>query len=149
MRNIRSYGLYKKEDEQLSDKIINKLSLLAIKYKGNLEYLKKKLNQYTRKYTKYENFINNYFIKEKYKYFEDNSLNYDLVPINFRTNNFLENYNRYIKFKLGEKRIVNWISFLHFIKEESDRSINKLINNNNSNLIIHSDEINNKNLDLF
>ena len=29
------------------------------------------------------------------------SLNYDLVPVNFRTNNFLENYNRYIKLKLG------------------------------------------------
>ena len=84
MRNIRSYGLYKKEDKQLSDKIVNILCLLAIKYKGNLEYLKKKLNEYTRKYTKYENFINNYFIKEKYKYFEDNSLNYDLVPVNFR-----------------------------------------------------------------
>ena len=68
MRNIRSYGLYKKEDKQLSDKIVNKLSLLAIKYKGNLEYLNKKLYEYTYKYTKYENFINNYFIKEKYKY---------------------------------------------------------------------------------
>ena len=65
------------------------------------------------------------------------------------TNNFLENYNRYIKFKLGEKRIVNLINFLHFIKEESDRAINKLINNNNSNLIIYSDEINNTNLDLY
>ena len=65
MRNIRSYGLYKKEDKKLSDKIVNKLSLLAIKYKGNLEYLNKKLNEYT---TKYENFINNYFIKEKYKF---------------------------------------------------------------------------------
>ena len=43
MRNIRKYGLYKNEDKQLSDKIVNKLSFLAIKYKGNLEYLKKKV----------------------------------------------------------------------------------------------------------
>ena len=107
------------------------------------------MNEYTTKYTKYENFINNYFIKEKYKYFEDNSLNYDLVPVNFRTNNFLENYNRYIKIKLGEKRIINWISFLHFIKEEIERSLNKLINNNYLDLNIHFDEITNTNLDLF
>ena len=70
-------------------------------------------------------------IKEKLKYFEDNSLNYDLVPVNFRTHNFLENYNRYIKLKLGEKRIINWINFLHFIKEERERSLNKLINYGN------------------
>ena len=48
MRNISSYGLYKKEDKQLSDKIINKLSLLAIKYKRNLNYLNKKLNDYKK-----------------------------------------------------------------------------------------------------
>ena len=58
MRNIRSYGLYKKEDKQLSDKIVNKLILLSIKYNGNLEYLNKKLDKYTTKYTKYENCIN-------------------------------------------------------------------------------------------
>ena len=33
-------------------------------------------------------FINNYFIKEKYKIFEDNSLNYDLLPVKFRTKIF-------------------------------------------------------------
>ena len=125
MRNIRSYGLYKKEDKKLSDTIVNKLTKLAIKYKGNIDYINKKLKEYIRKYPIYENFINNYFIKEKFKYFEDNSLNYDLVPFNFRTNNFLENYSRYIKLKLGEKRIINWINFLHFRKEESERSLNK------------------------
>ena len=76
-------------------------------------------------------------------------MNYDLVPVNFRTNNFLENYNRYIKIKLGEKRIINWISFLHFIKEESEKSLIKLINNNYLDLNIHFDEITNTNLDLF
>ena len=94
-----------------------------------MNYVKQKLENIITKYTKYQNFINNYFIKEKLKYFEDNSLNYDLVPEKFRTNNFLENYNRFIKTKLGEKRIINWINFLHFIKEESERSLNKLINN--------------------
>ena len=47
MINIRSYGLYKKEDKKLNDKIVNKLTKLAIKYKGNLDYLNNKLNEYT------------------------------------------------------------------------------------------------------
>ena len=70
-------------------------------------------------------------------------MNYDLVPINFRTNNFLENYNKYIKLKLGEKRKINWINFLHFIKEESNRSLNKLINDTNYNLNIYDEKIKN------
>jgi hypothetical protein len=106
MRNIREYGLYKKPDKKLSDKIIYKLSILTIKYKGDMNYVKQKLENIITKYTKYQNFINNYFIKEKLKYFEDNSLNYDLVPEKFRTNNFLENYNLFIKTKLCEKRII-------------------------------------------
>ena len=53
------------------------------------------------------------------------------MPVNYRTNNFLENYNKYIKDKLGEKRIINWISFLHFIKEKNEKSLNKMINNTN------------------
>ena len=74
---------------KLSGTIVNKLTKLIIKYKGNLYNTNNKLKDYIRKYIKYENFINNYFIKEKFKYFEDNSLNYDLVPANFRTYNCL------------------------------------------------------------
>ena len=55
----------------------------------------------------------------------------------------MENYNRYIKLKLGEKRIINWINFLHFIKEESNRSLNKLINDTNYNLNIYDETIKN------
>ena len=55
----------------------------------------------------------------------------------------MENYNRYIKLKLGEKRIINWINFLHFIKEESNRSLNKLINDTNYNLNIYDEKIKN------
>ena len=66
----------------------------------------------------------------KLPYFEDNSLNYYNVPKDARTNNFLENYNGYIKNKLGKFRTVNWVNFLNFIKEESDRSIQKLLATN-------------------
>ena len=133
------YGLYKKLDKILSDLIINKLKTLTVKYKGHMNYVKQKLENI---YTKYDNLIRIYFIKEKLKNFEDNPLNYEVVPEKFRTNNFLENYNRFIKLKFGEKRVINWIDFLHFIKEESERSLNKLINNvsNEFNISVSNEE---------
>ncbi len=73
-------------------------------------------------------------MENKKKYFEDQSLNYNLVPKDCRTNNFLENYNGYIKSKLGKHRIINWVNFLNFIKDESGRNINKLYDATTKNL---------------
>ena len=56
------------------------------------------------------------------------------MPTDCRTNSFLENYNGYIKSKLGKNRIINWVNFLYFLKEESQRSINKLYNATGKNL---------------
>jgi len=63
-----------------------------------------------------KNSINNHCIKEKFKYFEENSLNFDLVLVNFRTNNFLESYNGYIKFKLKGKKNYKLDKFFAFYK---------------------------------
>lgn len=43
----------------------------------------------------------------------------------------MENYNGYIKRILGKNRIINWVNFLNFIKDESERSITKLLDNSN------------------
>lgn len=43
MRNIREYWLYKKTGKKLNDKIIIKLSTLTLKYKGDMNYVKEKL----------------------------------------------------------------------------------------------------------
>ena len=56
-------------------------------------------NQNGEKWKIVKKSINNYFIKEKHKYFEDNSLSLDLVP----TNNFVKNYYEYLKLKLAKK----------------------------------------------
>ena len=40
IRNIRSYGLYKKEDKEISNIIINKLSIFPIIYEGKIKKLK-------------------------------------------------------------------------------------------------------------
>ena len=66
------------------------------------------------------------------QYFIDNSLIYDIIPEDCRTNNFLENYNGYIKLNLGKHRIINRVNFIYFIK--SERSIEKLLNSVNYNV---------------
>ena len=58
-------------------------------------------------YPLYYNFIDNYFMINKKKFYIDGSLNYLQVPINCKTCNFLENYNGYIKSKLGKHRLTN------------------------------------------
>ena len=126
LRNLRTYGLMKKNYKNDSLKILYELGNLPIYYKGDLEYIMKECKKLEKNYPIYKNFINNYFLKNKISYFEDNSLNYSLVPRDCRTNSFLENYNGFIKSKLGKYRIINWINFMNFIKNESCRSIDKL-----------------------
>jgi hypothetical protein len=62
-------------------------------------------------------------------------LDYQSIPSNCRTNNFLENYNGYIKTHLGKNRYINWVNFIHFIKTESQRNLNKLHENANLNIL--------------
>ena len=133
IKNLKKYGLYKDEQKNESNIVLKFISDLPFVYKGNYEVVKKIINDILQKYPKYDNFLNNYFIKEKMDYFIDGSLDYNSVPIDCRTNNYLENYNGFIKKHLSENRYVNWVNFLDFIKLESDRSITKLLNNANEN----------------
>lgn len=58
--------------------------------------------------------------------FEKNYYNYYIIPQEAKTTSFLENYNKYLKSMLRKKRIINWLTFTNFIKEESIRSLEKL-----------------------
>ena len=58
------------------------------------------------------------------------------MPSNCRTNNFSENYNGYIKIQLGKNRYINQVNFIHFIKTQSQRYLNKLHGNANTNKLI-------------
>ena len=51
-----------------------------------------------------------------------------MIPVECRTNNSLENYNKYIKTQLGKHRKVNWVNFINFIKEESSINFNSFLN---------------------
>ena len=128
IRNIKSYGLYKDKQKVISNEVIKILSSLPFIYKGNIEIVNKIIDETKKSYKTYSNFIDNYFVTNKMQYFIDNSLIYDIIPEDCRTNNFLENYNGYIKLNLGKHRIINRVNFIHFIKSESSRSIEKLLN---------------------
>jgi len=61
----------------------------------------------------------------------------------------LENYNGYLKTQLGKNRTINWVNFLNFLKLESDRTINKLLDNSNIfkcdiNKAVKTNEVNNE-----
>ena len=123
--------------KQKIKKLVNILKILGalpFEYKGNIPYLENKINDIISQYPKYKNFVNNYFKKNKFPYFIDKSLDYNNIPNDCYTNNYLENYNRYLKNQLGKHRVINWINFLNFLKLESDRIINKLLDNSNHNL---------------
>ena len=90
-----------------------------------------KLNNIIKKYPIYENYINNYFKENKLEYFKDFSLDYNRIPKDCRTNNYLENYNGYIKNQLGKNHIINWVNFIHFLKLERQSSTEKITNPKN------------------
>ena len=64
-----------------------------------MEIFDKECRDIKENYPIYTNFIENYFIINKKIYFQDGSLNYFKVLKDCRTNNYLENYNGYIKSK--------------------------------------------------
>ena len=134
LRNLKSYGLYKKVSKLDSDNLLDALGRIPFIYKGDMKIFESECKKLSNEFPKYVNFINNYFITNKRKYFEDGSLDYSKVPKDCRSNSFLENYNGFIKNKLGKYRIINWVNFMNFLKEESQRSITKLYNATSSNL---------------
>ena len=146
LRNLRTYGLYNESNKLTSDSILKKLGKLPFIYKGKIEYVLGYLENIKKEYPNYINFLDEYFIKNKLEYFKDLSLDYSRIPNDCRTNNYLENYNGYIKSQLGKHRIINWVNFINFIKLESQRSIDKLYNNTtfNKNTSIIPEQIINK-----
>ena len=62
IRNIKKYGLYKKEDKLISNIIIKILSSLSIIYKGDLQIINNICEKISIKYPKHSNYISNYFL---------------------------------------------------------------------------------------
>ena len=141
IREAKIMGLFNKKNKEIDTnityEIITQISLLPLNYKGNMEYLKNQLNIILMQYPSYYNYIVNYFISNKLKYFQDGSYDYSKFPPDIRSNSILERYNKTIKTELGEKRECNWVVFMQFINKELNR-INELLGkNSNVNLVYH------------
>ena len=115
LKNIKKYGLYKNEHKNNSNEIIKILGRIPIQYKGNMQYFIEICDKIVEKYPIYNNFIKNYFIKYKKEYFENNDYDYSNIPEDCKSISFLENYNKYLKIKLGKKRVINWFNFIIII----------------------------------
>ena len=58
-------------------------------YKGNINIVNTICEGLNKKYPLYDNFINQYFLKNKLEYFKDNSLDYCSIPEDCRSNSYL------------------------------------------------------------
>ena len=112
--------------------------MTPFKYIGKMEIFEEYIKELTQKYSKYYNFIINYFKDTKIKYFQDNSFNYSLYPEDVKSNSVIENYNKTIKSYLGDKRECNWVTFMNFITDEIKRITTKLSKNENKNILYYS-----------
>ena len=67
-----------------------------------------------------------YFESQWLQYFKNGMLNYSYLPKKFRSNSYIENYNRRIKLKLSKylfgksKTKISWPLFIFFIRNEED-----------------------------
>ena len=72
--------IYKLYDNLNSKQYIKELGKLPFIYKGDMNILTKQRDKIINRCPKFENFINNYFIENKFPFFKDNSLNYEIIP---------------------------------------------------------------------
>ena len=57
------------------------LGLLPLQYKGDINYVKNKLNEIIKNYPKFKNVIEDYFVKYKLEYFINGDYNYNELPV--------------------------------------------------------------------
>ena len=57
------------------------------------------------------------------------------MPVDCRSNSYLENYNLFMKQNLGKKYKLRWNVFIDFLKSESSRIRNKLTKDTESNIL--------------
>ena len=124
---LKIEGMMKKNFKKDSKYIVNELTKLCIDYNGSINYIYEKINTFKTKYPKFSKFLENYFIKNKLKYFISGEMNYNLIPEDCRSNSYLENYNKLFKQSLGKNKRIHWINYIHFINIESTRIKNKLL----------------------
>ena len=120
IRNLRENNLYNIFN---SDKIITNLGKLPLIYKGDMTFFEQFINKLISKNKFFTNFINNYFLKNKSKYFVNEDYNYSKYLCIVRTNSYIEFYNKYVKNESGNKKIVNWVTFINFLNDTPNQNV--------------------------
>ena len=101
-KNFKLYNLIKKNN--FTD-IMKELSYLPLTYKGDIKFFDDKIDSLKKNYEDFNNFINNYFIKNKRRFFISKDFDYYNIPQDIRSNSYIETYNKFIKENLGKKRM--------------------------------------------
>ena len=71
LRNIKMYGLYKTKYQIESNKLLEELGRIPFHYAGDINKFDIECNRLINQYPNHNNFISNYFIVNKRKYFEN------------------------------------------------------------------------------
>ena len=133
----KNLGMLKKDKEEESNKIL--ISFLNIPFKIDDNFTE--IDSLCDKYNDYCPQFINYFINQWVKYFKNGSLNYKKLNKSFRSNSYIENYNRRIKLKLSKylygksKTKISWPLFHHFILQEEEEYRKDYISNEESMII--------------
>ena len=104
-------------DNPDKDDLLKVIFMLPFSFKSD-EYTN--INSFCNKYEKiFPEFIN-YFKRQWLSYFKNGYLNYCYLKKDFRSNSYIENYNRRIKLKLskylyGKSKVkISWLYFLFY-----------------------------------
>ena len=126
--------LYKEDKDEYNDILKAVFNLPFSFSSGNITNVEAFCNKYREIYPE---FIA-YFETQWTRYFKNGILNYNYLKKEYRSNSYIENYNRRIKLKLSKylfgksKTKISWPLFIHFIRSEEEEYRLENINYDNS-----------------
>ena len=119
---MKKLGLLTKEKLEKSKEILNEFFLLPYTIDDELT----SLDNICNKYEEYSISFINYFRNQWFRFFQNGSLIYKNLDKKFRSNSYIENYNRIVKLKLSKflygksKTKITWPLFHYFILQEEE-----------------------------
>ena len=117
---LKNMNLFSKKNKLVSRNLLKDLYKLPYIYAFNKKCIENLFSKYPNQYIEYRH----YFEKYWKKFFLEGMLDYTKIKKEYRSNSYIENYNKRIKLKLSEylfgksKTKISWPLFNYFIKEE-------------------------------
>ena len=114
-----------------SKNLLKDIFALPYKFKNDNSLIDTIFNKYGKDFEEFKN----YFQKQWNKFFINGTLDYTSIDKKYRSNSYIENYNKGIKLKLSSylfgksKTKISWPLFNYFIVHEEDDYRNEIIDN--------------------